>query len=77
MARRTLQGVIVSDKMQHTAVVVISHVRRDPKYPKEYIRSQKVKAHNEGNKFKAGEEVIIEETRPMSKDKRWRIVARI
>ena len=77
MARRTLQGIIVSDKMQHTAVVVISHVRRDPKYLKEYMRSEKVKAHNEGNKFKAGEEVIIEETRPMSKDKRWRILRKV
>ncbi len=63
--------------MKDTAVVVISHVRRDPKYLKEYIRSERVKAHNEGNRFKTGEIVIIEETRPMSKEKRWRIVKKV
>ena len=77
MARKTLQGTIVSDKMQHTAVVAITHVRRDEKYLKEYIRTTKVKAHNEGNRFKTGELVIIEETRPMSKDKRWRIISKV
>ena len=77
MAKRTLQGIIVSDAMKDTAVVAVSHVRRDPKYLKEYTRTVRLKAHNAGNQFKEGERVVIEETRPMSKEKRWRIVGRV
>lgn len=77
MASRTLQGVIVSDKMKETAVVAVSHVKRDPKYLKEYTRTVRLKAHNEGNHFKEGEWVIIQETRPLSKEKRWRIIGKV
>ncbi len=76
MAQRRLQGVIVSDKMQQTAVVAVTHHRRHPKYHKEYTMTSRLKAHNEGNVYKVGDKVVIEETRPLSKEKRWRIVGR-
>lgn len=73
---RRLTGVVVSDKMQKTAVVEISHVRRHARYQKYYRVSRRLKAHNEGNAFHAGDTVVIEETRPLSRDKRWRIIGK-
>mgnify|MGYP001572950606 CR=1 FL=1 len=72
-ARRRLTGVIVSDKMQKTAVVEIMHLRKHSRYLKYYPVTRRVKAHNEGG-FKAGDRVSLEETRPLSREKRWRIV---
>lgn len=76
MARRRLQGVIVSDKMQQTAVVSVTHHRRHSKYRKEYTLTSRLKAHNEGNAYKTGDKVVIEETRPLSREKRWRIIGK-
>lgn len=72
--KRQLEGVVVSDKMQKTAVVEVSHTRKHPKYLKYYTVTKRFKAHNEGNEYKTGDRVIIEETRPMSKDKYFAIV---
>ena len=71
--RKTKEGVVVSDAMQKTRVVKIERVYRHPKYQRVVRMSKKLKAHDEGNESKVGDRVLIEETRPLSKDKRWRI----
>jgi small subunit ribosomal protein S17 len=71
--RKTKEGVVVSDAMQKTRVVKIERVYRHPKYQRVIRMSKKLKAHDEGNETKVGDRVLIEETRPMSKEKRWRI----
>jgi small subunit ribosomal protein S17 len=71
--RKTREGVVVSDAMQKTRVVKVERVFRHPQYQRVVRRSEKFKAHDEGNQSKVGDRVIIEETRPISKDKRWRI----
>ncbi len=64
----------MSDKMQKTAVVEVTHSRKHPKYLKYYTVTNRFKAHNENNEYKTGDRVIIEETRPLSKDKYFMIV---
>jgi small subunit ribosomal protein S17 len=71
--KRTREGVVVSDKMTKTRVVLIERVYRHPRYERVVTRSKKLKAHDEANLSKVGDRVLIEETRPLSKDKRWRI----
>lgn len=75
--KRTLQGTIVSDKMNKTRVVAVTRLKKHPRYQKYYKVTRKFKAHDEKNEHKTGEKVIIEETRPLSKDKRWRILSKI
>lgn len=74
---KKLQGIIVSDRMAKTAVVLVTRLRKYPKYKKYHKVSKKFKAHDEHNEYKIGDKVIIEETRPLSKDKKWRILAKI
>ena len=74
---RTLEGIIVSDKMKKTAVVAVSFSRKHPKYQKYYKITNRFKAHNENNEFKTGDKVVIEETRPLSKDKYFKIVRKV
>ena len=71
--RKTREGVVVSDAMQKTRVVKVERVFRHPRYQRVVRRSEKFKAHDEGNESHVGDRVLIEETRPLSKDKRWRI----
>ena len=71
--KKTREGVVVSDKMTKTRVVVIERVYRHPRYERVITRSKRLKAHDEGNVSKTGDRVLIEETRPLSKEKRWRI----
>ena len=71
--RKTQEGVVVSDAMQKTRVVRIERVYRHPRYQRVIRMSKKLKAHDEGNESKVGDRVLIEETRPLSKEKRWRI----
>ncbi|OGM97294.1 MAG: 30S ribosomal protein S17 [Candidatus Yanofskybacteria bacterium RIFCSPHIGHO2_01_FULL_39_8b] len=73
---RVLKGTVVSDKMQKTAVVEILRLKKHPKYKKYYKVSKRFKAHNLENKYKTGEKVLIQETKPMSKEKRWQIIGR-
>ena len=75
--KRQLEGVITSDKMNKTKVVAITRLKKHPRYQKFYKVTQKFKAHDENNEYKSGDKVIIEETRPISKDKRWKIIKRI
>jgi small subunit ribosomal protein S17 len=65
--------VVVSDKMQKTRVVKVDRVYRHPRYERVVRMSKKFKAHDETNESRVGDRVIIEETRPLSKEKRWRI----
>ena len=73
-ARKVRVGIVVSDKMQKTVVVRIERRFAHPQYGKMVKRSTKVKAHDEANDAKTGDTVRIMETRPLSKDKRWRLV---
>jgi small subunit ribosomal protein S17 len=72
--RKTRLGVVVSDKMQKTVVVAIERRYPHPVYGKMVTRTKRVKAHDEENTAKSGDTVRIMETRPLSKDKRWRVV---
>ena len=71
--KKTREGVVVSDKMTKTRVVLIERVYRHPRYDRVVRRSKRLKAHDEANSTKVGDRVLIEETRPLSHDKRWRI----
>jgi small subunit ribosomal protein S17 len=72
--RKTRVGTVVSDKMQKTVVVAIQRRVPHPTYGKMITRTKHFKAHDEQNASKAGDLVRIMETRPLSKDKRWRVV---
>lgn len=72
---RRLKGTIVSDAMNKSAVVRVDRLKKHPKYLKYYKTSKKLKVHDENNEYKKGDFVTIEETRPFSKEKRWKIVA--
>ena len=73
-SRKVRVGQVVSDKMQKTVVVAIERRVPHPVYGKMVTRTTRVKAHDEENSAKAGDTVRIMETRPLSKDKRWRVV---
>lgn len=75
--KRTLIGEVVSDAMQKTAVVSVTSVKEHPLYHKRYKVTKRYKAHNEKNEYKIGDTVIIEEMRPLSKEKRWKIIKKI
>ena len=72
--RKTRVGMVVSDKMDKTIVVAIKDNVRHPLYKKVIKRTIKLKAHDENNSCGIGDKVEIMETRPLSKDKRWRLV---
>ncbi|MDZ4185048.1 MAG: 30S ribosomal protein S17 [Desulfuromonadales bacterium] len=71
--RKKMVGVVVSDKMQKTVTVVVEGLTKHPTYGKYIVRSEKYKAHDEENTCAVGDKVLIEETRPLSRDKRWRV----
>lgn len=74
--KRKLQGTIVSDKMQKTRVVEIAHVKIHPKYLKHYKITKRLKVHDEKSEYKTGDKVVIQESRPLSKEKRWIVVSK-
>ena len=71
--RKTRTGLVVSDKMEKTIVVAIEDNVRHPLYKKIVKRTIKLKAHDENNECRVGDRVEVMETRPLSKDKRWRL----
>jgi small subunit ribosomal protein S17 len=71
--RKTRQGVVVSDKMEKTVVVRVERLTRHTRYNRVVKRAKKYKAHDELNQCGIGDLVMIMETRPLSKDKRWRV----
>ena len=76
MPKKRLQGIIVSDKMKKTVVVKTERIKKHAKYKKRYKISKKYKAHVEKQDFKKGDKVIIEECRPISKDKKWKVIGK-
>lgn len=72
--KKTFDGVVVSDLMDKTVVVRVDRVRIHPKYKKRYTLSKKYKVHDEKNQFKVDDKVSFVECRPLSKDKRWRVI---
>ncbi len=73
--RRKFNGIVVSDKSDKTIVVKVETVKIHPKYKKRYTMSRKYKVHDEKNQYKTGDVVSFVECRPLSRDKRWRVVA--
>lgn len=71
---RKIQGIIVSDKMQKTRVVAVTRLKKHELYHKYFKVTQRFKAHDEKNEYKTGDKVIMQETRPLSKEKRWNII---
>ncbi len=72
-----LQGTVVSDKMEKTVVVEVERIKEHPRYKKRYKVHKKYKVHDEKGEYKKGDVVVIEETRPISKDKRWRVIGKM
>jgi small subunit ribosomal protein S17 len=73
-ARKVRDGVVVSNKMDKTAVIAVVERVRHPKYGKFMLRTKKLYAHDEANDVNVGDRVRVMETRPLSKNKRWRVV---
>ncbi len=72
--RKVREGLVVSNKMEKTAVVAVVERVRHPKYGKFMMRTKKLYAHDETNDANIGDKVRVKETRPLSKNKRWRVV---
>jgi small subunit ribosomal protein S17 len=72
--KKKFNGVVMSDKMDKTIVVKVESVKVHPKYKKRYTVSRKYKVHDEKNQYKEGDKVIFTECRPISKDKKWRVI---
>lgn len=74
---KRLQGIVASNKMQKTLVVKVNRLVQHPKYKKRFKVSKKYKAHYEKGDYNVGDKVVIEETRPISKDKRWKVISKL
>jgi small subunit ribosomal protein S17 len=75
--KRKLEGEITSDKMDKTVTVAVTSIKVHSKYKKRYKSTKKYKAHDDKNEHKIGDVVIIEQCRPISKDKCWRIIKKV
>ena len=75
MANKKFQGTVVSEKMNKTIVVVVNRIRMHPLYKKRYTISKRYKVHDSKGEAKVNDKVIFEECRPLSKDKRWRLIS--
>ncbi len=75
--KRRITGTVVSDKMTKTRVVEVQREKKHPKYLKYYGVTTRFKAHDEKNEYHTGDKVVMEETRPLSKEKRWRIISKV
>ena len=73
-ARKVREGVVVSNKMEKTAVIAVVDRVRHPRYAKTVQRTKRIYAHDEQNDVNIGDRVRVQETRPLSKQKRWRVV---
>lgn len=74
---RKLKGIVVSDKMKKTRVVAVERLKKHSRYLQYYKVTNRFKAHDEKEEYKLGDKVIIQETRPISKDKRWKIISKL
>lgn len=77
MPKKQLKGKIVSDKMDKTVVVEVATEKTHPRYKGRYLSHKRYKVHDENNEYTIGDQVIIEETRPLSKDKNWIVKSKI
>ena len=77
MPKKQLTGTVVSNKMLKTLVVKVERIKEHPRYRRRYKISKKYKVHNEKGEYKIGDKVVIEECRPISKEKRWRAIKKI
>jgi small subunit ribosomal protein S17 len=77
MAKKTLQGIVVSDKMKKTVVVEVESMKEHPKYKRRFKIHKKYKAHDQNQEYHVGDKVVIEETKPISKDKNWIVKSKI
>jgi len=77
MAKKTLQGIVVSDKMQKTVVVEVERIEEHPKYRRKYKVHKKYKAHDQNQEYHVGDKVVMEEHAPISKDKNWVVIKKI
>ena len=69
--KKIIKGVVISDKMDKTIVVLVEKTKQHPRYKKRYRIFKKYKAHDPDNKYKIGDKVSIQESKPISKDKKW------
>jgi len=72
--KRKMDGIVIGDKINKTIIVAVSRVKIHPKYKKRYKVSRKYKVHDPKDKFKVNDKVSIVACRPLSKDKRWRVI---
>ncbi|MBZ9573031.1 30S ribosomal protein S17 [Patescibacteria group bacterium] len=77
MPKKKLTGTVISNKMQKTVVVRVERVKEHPRYKRRYKVQKKYKAHDEKGEYKVGDKVIIEECRPISKGKNWRVIKKL
>ena len=77
ISHRRLQGIVVTDKMAKTVIVRVDRVATHPKYGKQYTVSRRFPAHDPKGEYHAGDKVWIEETRPLSATKRWKVISRL
>lgn len=77
MPKKRLIGKVISNKMQKTVVVLVERIKEHPKYKRRFKISKKYKAHDEKQECKVGDRVIIEECRPISKEKKWRVLKKL
>ncbi len=77
MPKKQMIGTIISNKMQKTVVVEVEKLKEHPKYKRRFKVHKKYKAHDEKGEYHIGDRVVIEECRPISKEKRWRVIRRI
>ena len=75
--KRQLTGTVTSDKMSQTVVVAVERLKMHPKYKKRYTIHTKYKAHDPKGAYHPGDLVLIQETRPLSKDKHWKVIEKI
>jgi len=77
MPKKQLIGQVISNKMRKTVVVLVERLKEHPKYKRRCRFHKKYKAHDEKGEYKVGDKVVIEECRPISKEKRWRVIKKL
>jgi len=76
MSKKKLIGIVVSDKMQKTVVVKVESIKEHPKYKRRFKIHKKYKAHDQNQEYHVGDKVVIEETKPISKEKKWIVISK-
>ncbi len=74
--KKKFNGTVTSDKMDKTIVVIVERIKQYPKYRKRYRSQKKFKVHDPKNEYRVGDKVLFEETRPLSKDKHWKVIGK-